>query len=220
MQLPFRLPFRFSARTVLFSATCDAAERAACLPTTLAPQQFQEALGTPHGLFFALVAANTATTNAARLLEQLALGYRLVPPDVERRLALRAALNYAEVGPEFDGALAIGALVNHTLHLLGVGSARAFHVDENGRLLALRLASAAQQPFAASDVLLLLGGQLVGAFDPYELALMLYAHDAEDAGRRLLTLAQRRSTTGALMVLKPEHRRSALRSLRDMLRPA
>ncbi len=209
----------FGARPVLYSAS-SATVSAACLPSTLSAEQFRAALSTPHGLFFALLAPERQDESVATLLEQIAHGYRLIPPDTDRKLALRAALHYAGIEASFGGALAIGALVNDAVYLLGVGAVRAFHVDESGRLLSLRLVSATQQTFARGDALVVLSGQLGMVFDPYELALAIYAHDAEGGARRLLALAQQRNATGALMVLKPEHRRSALRSLQEMLRPS
>ncbi|MCS6774361.1 MAG: hypothetical protein RMM31_08645 [Anaerolineae bacterium] len=205
----------FSTRMALFSATHGAQPRFAVLPEPLSPAQLQAMRSEPQGVFFGLVERQTQDLgeSAAQLLERLREGYRHVPPDTDRKLALRAAVNYAALSSRVEGAVALGALVGDRVHLHGLGRARAFVVDETGHIRELRLTTPLETAVGVNDAVLVCSAALSEMIDVYDLALALYSHDAGRAGNHLLWLARKRSVEGALIVIKPAHQRSALRSL-------
>lgn len=205
----------FSARAALFSATYGAQSRFAVLPEPLSSAQLQVGRSEPQGVFFGLVEhrASPLGETAAQLLEHLHESYRHVPPDTDRKLALRAAVNYAGLPAQVEGTIVLGALIGEKLHLHGIGRARAFAVDSTGHIKELRLVAPLEIALGINDAVLVCSSELGEMVDTYELALALYSHDAGRAGNHLLWLARKRSVEGALIVIKPEHRRSVLRSL-------
>lgn len=205
----------FGGRLALFSAAHSASGRFAVYPQPLSPQQLQLGRAEPQGVFLGLVEhrAPAQGETAAHVLERLHEGYRHVPPDTDRKLALRAAVNFAAVPAPSEGAIALGAVVGAKLYVHGVGRVRAFVVDESGHIRELRLAAPVEVVLGVNDAVLVCSTTVGEVIDPYELALALYSHDAGRAGNYLLRLARRRNIEGALVVVKPEHRRSALHSL-------
>lgn len=170
----------------------------AYLLPVITDERLRAQLDSPRGLLLVIAhGEHVSSADCQQRVDQVGAGYWLIPPDVDRALAVRTSASEAQD----DVDVLVAAIAQGHLYLAGRGDGRAYHVHLSGRIDLLRPDSATARPVEPGDSLLLCSPAACDKLDEYDLALALHSRGPEGAVKEIVEASLKRGAQGPLVAI-------------------